>query len=288
MANSQLTAYATAQLDKGVSREAITQALVGAGWMQADVDAAVSEVMQQRSGTMNVAVTPGASPTVTVSQTQPAASPSLEATTTTVTATTTPAGQSTSVTPASFFATTPSMSMDATATQPKKSLTWLFVLVGILLALGIIGGAAYAFLGTPADTSLLPGASADELATTQQERDQLRTEVSTLTADRTTYESELALFVATTSASVTHTVSGRIATTTAGAWTLTTPHGIVVTVSNAKDAAVAAALAPLKDADASLTGTHAPGSTLLKVTAINGTAIVAATTTSTTTPTGAR
>lgn len=292
MANSQLTAYASAQLDKGVSREAITQALVGAGWMQADVDAAITEVMQQRGGTMNVSVTPGISPTVTVSQTQPAATPDLSPVTTTVTASASPVtvasvSPTASVSPAasvnasSFFASTPSMTMDTATVAPRRSLTWLFVLVGIILALGIIGGGAYAFLGS--GNVVTPTADPNELATAQQERDQLRAEVETLNKSKMALEKELSFFAATTTNPVTHDVAGKLSTTTTNAWIVTTPNGIVVTVANAKSANVAAALAPLKDADVTVTGTHAPGSTLLTVTAVNGIAIQAASATTTTT-----
>ena len=48
-----------------------------------------------------------------------------------------------------------------------------------------------------------------------------------------------------------------------------------MTVGNAKDAGVAAALAPLAGAEAEITGTHAPQSAVLKVTAVNGTQVTA-------------
>lgn len=293
MANPQLTAYVSAQLDKGVTREAITQALTGAGWMQTDVEAAVTEVMSQRSGAMNVAVTPGAAganPTVVVSQVQPATQ-TAEATLTTVTATTAPVtNPATTVTPASFFATTPmTTSMGAETTEPKKSLTWLFVLVGILLALGILGGLAYAYLmnGSSNVTDLTSAdAAAQELMTVQQERDQLRSDASVMADNIRSLENELSLFQTTTTAAIPVTIRGTLSTTTAGAWILTTPRNIVVTVSNGKDAGVVAALTPLKGAEVELTGTHGPVSALVKVTAVNGTAIAApaATTTVSTAP----
>lgn len=291
MANTQLTAYASAQLDKGVSREAITQALIGAGWMQADVEAAVAEVMQQRGGGTSVASAPVTETVVAQAQpemTQPVMQqPMAQQPMTTVTTTTSPSVQPAgAVTPASFFATTPSMSMDATTTTaPKRSLTWLFVLVGILLAIGIIGGAAYALLGGSTDIEI-PGANADELATLQQERDQLRAQVDSLTDNQAKTEAELALFIPAPTPTVEHTIGGRLSTSTAGAWIITTAHGIIVTISNAKEAGVTEALTPLKDAEVTITGTHAPGSTLMKVSAINGVAIVApAAATTTTAPT---
>jgi hypothetical protein len=280
MANTQLIAYVTAQLDKGVAREAITQALIGAGWLPADVESAVTEVVQQR----------GAAGVSAVAATQPATSYSPAATTATTTTTTTTSPVS-SVTPASFFATTSAASSyDATATaaatQPKRSLTWLFILVGIILALGIIGGLVYAFMGGSSAAPTADSTGADQaLITTQQERDQLRAEVATLSDNVTAMTNELSIFQATTTVAVPLTIKGTLTTTTANAWILTTDHGIVLTVSNAKDAAVAAALTPLKGAVVELTGTHASGSTLLKVTAVNGSAIttaVPAATTSTT------
>lgn len=282
MANTQLIAYVTAQLDKGVAREAITQALIGAGWLPADVESAVTEVVQQRGAT-------GVSP---VAATQPVASFSPAATTATTTTTTTTSPAS-SVTPASFFATTSAASsFDANAggvvNQPKRSLTWLFILVGIILALGIIGGLVYAFMGGATAAPITEIGGGDQaLLTTQQERDQLRAEVNTLSQSVTEMTNELSIFQATTTVAVPLTIKGTLSTTTANAWTLTTGHAIVLTISNAKDAAVAAALTPLKGAVVELTGTHAAGSTLLKVTAINGSAITTSTPAATTSTTKA-
>lgn len=292
MANSQLIAYASAQLDKGVTREVVAQALVGAGWQQADVEAALAEVMAQRAAapaaTLNVS--PVAGPETTVaSAVQPVVSAPADVMEAASPAAATAPATIAPVTP-SFFATTPSMSMDAVA-EPKRSMSWLIVLLGIVLALAIVGAVAYVLMS---GSSAAPASSnPDELATIQQERDQLQATVTSLTENQTKLENELAFFAATTTTSVTSTVSGRLSVTAAGAWILTTPHEIVITVSNAKDAPVADALPPFKDADVSLTGTHAPGSTLLRVTAINGTAIEAAapasaSTTASTTPPGTR
>lgn len=283
MANSQLTAYASAQLDKGVSREAISQSLVGAGWMQADVDAALAEVMAQRPGV--------AAPAQPVQVAQPAVQPIQAAVqpvhpaAQTVQPVTQPIAAVTpaqSVTPASFFATTPAMTVGAPEIKHGHSLRWLFILVAILLALGIIGAAAYMLMGGTADVPLVQGPDANQLATVTQERDQLKAEVAKLSDDQQLFEAEVSLFQATTTPSLAVTIPGRLATTTAGAWTLTTAHNIVLTLSNSS--AIGTSLAPFRDAEVTLTGTHAPGSTLLKVTAINGTALSAATTTPATAP----
>ncbi len=289
MANSQLIAYASAQLDKGVPREAIAQALVGAGWQQADVDAAITEVMAQRASapaeTLSVAPVT-ASPTA-VAETQPVMTSPVAEAAAPVTATAPETAATTAPLTPSFFATTPSLSMDEASATPKRS-PWLLIVLGIALALAIIGAVAYVLMGgTPA-----PASNPDELATLQQENAQLKATVATLTENQSKMESELAFFVSTTTPSVTSSVAGRLSTTDAGAWILTTAHNIVITVSNAKEAALAAALPPFKDAEVTLTGTHAPGSTLLRVTAINGTVIqsvtAAAATTTTSTPPGTR
>lgn len=286
MANTQLTAYVSAQLDKGVSREAITQALIGAGWMAADVEAAVGEVVTQRGGATSVSVTGGANPAVTV-QTQPAQGLGGQPATTTVTTSTSPAGSFAPVTPASFFATTPSTPVDGSiALKPHRSMSALYLVVGVLLAIAIIGGLAYAFLmGGEPETAVADPATAQQLATLQQERDQLKANADTLTASVRDLENQLGIFAATTTASLPLTIRGTLATTTAGTFTLTTSHDIVLTVSNGTTATVAAALTPLRGAEVELTGTHAPASTALRVTAVNGAPIAAPAATSTATTT---
>jgi len=77
-------------------------------------------------------------------------------------------------------------------------------------------------------------------------------------------------------ASVSSTVS--IGGTLAGgksSYALTTAHGVVVYVSNAKDAKVAAALTPFVGSTSTvqLTGTHVAGSPYITVTAVNGTVL---------------
>jgi|GEM_PF-5731637 len=280
MANSQLTAYVTAQLDKGVSRDAITQALIGAGWVQADVEAAVGEVMQQRAGGASVQPVETASaaqPFQAQPLQQPAAAQPISYAATEPAASTVTSPATATVTPASFFATSSSTPIDGSvALAPKRSMAWLFILVGIILALGIIGGVVYAFfLSGSADLPSVTdqNAQGQQLQTLQQERDQLQGQVSGLTASVTDLENQLGIFVPSTSATVPLTIRGNLASTTASSFTLETSRGIVLTVSNGKDASVAAVLAPLVGAEVELTGTHAPGSTLLKVTAVNGSAI---------------
>jgi TolA-binding protein len=265
MANSQLTAYVTAQLDKGVSRDAIAQALIGAGWMQADVDAAITEVVQQRasSATSPAAASPvaaAAQPAVT-EQSYTAAQP---------------AASSNAVTPASFFSTTGSTPVDGSiAIAPKKSMAWLFILVGVILAIGIVGGIVYAFfMGGSADIPTITDQnSGQQLSTLQQERDQLQGQVSELSSNITDLENQLGIFKTSTDATVPLTIRGTLATTTANVYTLRTNRDVVLTVANATNAAVAAALSPLVGAEVELSGTHAPVSTLLTVTSVNGSPI---------------
>lgn len=309
MANSQLTAYVSGQLDKGVSREAITQALLGAGWVQADVEAALTEVMATRptqaaTNPVVAAMETTAPSTVGVNTVGMASQASVQPVVSTnpvavsqpitVQEPQTVNNAANAVTPASFFATSPATgdtTATVTTTEPKKSLTWLFILVGILLALGIIGGAAYAFLGnTSAADIIAPAANVQQdLMAAQQERDQLKADMTKITEQIALLENEIALFVPSTAPSVDFTIRGTISTTTTNTWVLTTARGIVLTIANAKEAAVAAALAPLRGADAEISGNHAPASTQVKVTAINGIAItppvITTTTSVTATPT---
>lgn len=260
--------------------------------MQADVEAAVTEVMQQRSG---AASSPDMSATQPAAMTsspmeQPASAQPMTAgpatyTTTTVTApdtasfTTSPAAAST-VTPASFFATTASTPVDgAIAMEPKRSMTWLFILVGVILALGIAGGVVYAFfMGGSADLPIVTdqNAQSQQMQVLQQERDQLQGQVSSLTSNMTDLENQLGIFRPSTAASVPLTIRGTLSSSTTGTFMLKTSRDIMITVSNSKEAGVVSTLSPLVGAEVELTGTHAPASTLLKVTAINGTAVPAA------------
>ncbi len=278
MANSQLTAYVNAQLDKGVARDAITQALIGAGWVQADVEAAVAEVVQQRGVAVAqpvASVNPVAQvqPTVTTYNPITTASPSAAASS----PMSSPVTSSASVTPASFFATTPSITtVDTAATTPKRSLTWLFILVAVILAVGIAIAGAYVFLG--GSGSGVASLTADpamqqELTTTQQERDQLRGEVSTLSENVTALANELSIFQATTTPNVPLTIRGTLSTTTANAWILTTKNSIVLTITNMKEPGMLTTLTPLKGAEVELTATHAGGSPLLKVSKVNGSSV---------------
>lgn len=291
MANSQLTAYVSAQLDKGVARDAITQALVGAGWMQADVDAALSEVMASRA-TSPVTATPATAAAASTTM-QPAmgmsASPAMGSPMAASSMSTSAAN--TPVTPAAFFSATPATTaVGAEITEsPRRSLTWVFVLAGILIALALVGGGTYYYFmgGQSTDLSQLNpinNTAAQDLATAQQERDQLRAEVGTLSASVSDLENQLSFFQTTTTTSTVATVKGTLGTTTTNTWILTTSRNVVITVSNSKDAAVAAALLPLKGAEVELTGTHAPVSALLKVTVVNGTAVTAVVPAATSTP----
>lgn len=89
------------------------------------------------------------------------------------------------------------------------------------------------------------------------------------------------------SANETISVSGTL-TGGKSSYALTTQYGVVIYIKNAADVRVVAALTPLINSTGtvSLTGTHAPGSPYITVTAVNGSAIASASTTtsSSTTP----
>jgi len=109
----------------------------------------------------------------------------------------------------------------------------------------------------------------------------LGTQNGQLTAQVAELKNELSIFHATTSASVPLTIEGTLQLNAAKVFTLTTAENILLAVSNSKEAKVVSALTPLVSTKVTLSGTHAPLSTQLKVTAVNGSPFVDATATST-------
>jgi hypothetical protein len=299
MANQQLVDYINAQRAKGVGRDAINAALIGAGWNQADVSAAMDSVFPATTpgvaavpgsmarSTAPFSTTPGASSTAGFSTGPVAFSPQPSKPVSSIGS---PMGSSL---PSSFSAprTTPVTAADLSAPQ-EHHLSKPLIAAIIVVVLLVIGGLAYWYFGNSTPTPAAPGvastASTGNTDQVTQANSQLQSQVTQLQAQVTNDENQLSIFAATTTKEVPLTIHGTLQqASSTKVFTLTTDRNIILVVSNSKDPKVVSALGSLVGTTVELTGTHPPVSALLKVTAVNGNLVnppVVATSTTSTAP----
>ena len=300
MANQQLVDYINAQRAKGVSRDAINAALLGAGWSAADVTGAMDQVFgaavaAPATPSMGAAASSSGIGSYAAPKTvQPfgSAAPSgpVSFQPKTTAPVSSPFGSSlpTSFTaPSTASASAASFESDAPTEHHLSKPLIAAVIVVVLL---LIGGLAYWYFGSSATAPSAPSGQLDQTAfdALTQNNNELKTQVAQLTTKSANAENQLSLFASTTTREVPFTVRGTVQQSPAKVFTVTTDHNIVITVANSKDAKVIAALTPLVGTTAEVQGTHPPVSAQLTLTAVNGaplTVPVAATTTSATTAT---
>lgn len=191
MANQQLTTYIKAQLDKGVVKDAIATALLGAGWMQSEIDAAFTEVSGAAAPAVAAqgAVSQPSTMTQTVS-TQPVTATEAATTYAAAQPATSTVTQSASATNPFLSQTNRTSSLDSSSVfaQPDAeaampSHTSRYVLIGIVVAAVIvIAGGLYWYL-TGANSIEAPAADqTQDIQRLTQENEQLKAQVSGFTA----------------------------------------------------------------------------------------------------------
>jgi outer membrane murein-binding lipoprotein Lpp len=303
MANQQLVDYINAQRAKGVSRDAINAALLGAGWSSTDVTQAMDAVFGAATAASVSPVAPAGAATPSTSSASAGAFFSAKPaqpqsgvmgtgpvsfqpkTTTPVSS---PFGSST---PSSFSAPSGSKAttvFSASASDDISSghhISKPIIAAVIVVVLLLIGGLSYWYFGSSATPSPQAGTvdqtSFDALTQTANE---LRAQIGQLTTNAANAENQLSIFAATTTKEIPLTVRGTVQLSAAKVFTLTTDHNILITIANSKDAKLVTVLTPLVGTTVELQGTHPPVSASLTVIAVNGAPLVAPTPAPTSTP----
>lgn len=295
MVNQQLIDYVKSQLQVGVGKDAIKNALLESGWAEVDV----ADALKQASGGQPAAsASPAQSQPVAHAATaaakpasanggammtsdifQPKNEPVFDPKVTT--------GPALKTQPAALPGKSagPVMAGSAAASISYGPKKFSGSIVPIALGVGFVvcAGAAIFFFMQKADLAAqlapLEAARMDadtlrqQVATLEQERDGLTTQVSQLQQSNVALSNDLAMFrvpdgtAAGTTGNV--VVTGALRQE-AGQYVLFTPNEITVVVKNGKDAKVAAALQALLGNTVTVSGTHVLGSREVTVTTVNG------------------
>ncbi len=213
MVNQQLTDYVKQQVQGGVQKDAIKKALLDAGWPAADVDDSVNAA--------GAAASPAAAaqtfnPAAVMSGGKSAAEP-MQA-----------AGKG-----ASFFSSGPKTEAVKTG---KSGKTAHYIMGCVILIL--LGALSYLYLTSNRAPASGGSSGADVQALNTQiqqltaDKSSLNGQLTDLSAANQALAGELGFFATSTSSS---TVQG-VLSGTAGAYTVTTPHGIAVSLKYAKSA----------------------------------------------------
>lgn len=265
MANQQLVDYINAQRAKGVARDAINAALLGAGWSAADVGQAMDTAFSPSPAAATAGATSPASSTFfkPTQSSQPTAGPV--------------SFQARPVSTVSPLNT--SRPVEPVVTTEEHHLSKPLVAGVIVVVLLAIGGLAYWYFGgepgapTPA-TGSGEQSAVDQLTKTNAD---LQAQAGQMTAQIADLENQLSIFASGTTQEAPLTIRGTIQqATTTKIFTLTTNRNITVVVANSKDAKVVAALTTLIGASAELQGTHPSASAQLTVTHVNSTPLATA------------
>ena len=278
MANQQLIDYIKGQTAAGVSETDIRKILKDAGWPDAEVE----------DGFKNSKGVSAASPAVSaVAASQPAAAKPMEAAkaepkkeSMSFDFMTNPGGMSSmpaAGTPKEKSKDAKPMAMSADlapAGKKASSLPWIVAGVAVVLMIGV---GIYFYMQSGTASSQVDTLNAANTALTSQLAALKNSTVSmddfnSAKADAGEVSNELSLFInsgAGTSTPVRFDLNGLVGLVKAQ-YTLTTPHGIVLTVKNSKDAKVDAALKPLIGGTAELSGTHIAGTYEITVDSLGG------------------
>ncbi len=313
MVQPQLVDYIASQVKLGVSRDAIKSALVGAGWMEIDIEDTLKKIEGGAAAPASASAKP-ASLSASAATTSSGASPKgAEPQSVRVSDLIAASGSATSFLSKGQASsgknkfdvaakpTEPqklSMKNDiAAAADPPSKKGLIVKIVGAVLIAGFAGAAGYFYYqntGLSAEIAKLSGESNNVNA----QLSSLMNQVQAMSASNTALTGQISSLMEENQtllgnlsfAAVPPLSSGNAATETvsiAGAlrnvkssYELTTPYGVLVVVQNSKDPGVDAALKPLLGTATSvaLTGTHIPGSQYLVVTAINGASLAASST----------
>ncbi len=292
MVNQQLIDYVKSQLGVGVGKDVIKNALLESGWAEVDV----LEALKQASGAQPAA---SAAPAQAAHPVAAAAKPASAAGSVMMTndifqpknepvfdpkVTAGPAIKAQPVS-VSVKGAGPVMAGSAAASVSYGGKKLSGSLLTIMLGVGFVvcAGAAIFFFMQKADLAgrLAPLEAArteadtlrQQVATLQQERDELAAQVTQLQQSNVALSNDLAIFrvpdgtAAGTTGNVVVTGSLR---QEAGQYVVFTPNEITVVVKNGKDAKISAALQPLLGNTVTVSGTHLVGSREVTVTSVNG------------------
>lgn len=255
MVNQQLVDYIKQQLQGGVQKDAVKKALLDAGWPAADVEDSL--------GTANAGTSSG--PAAASAQTiNPV---TAMGGTVAQKSATSPTG--TAVKSDKFFSDTPGAASKAKSGGKVTTIILAVVIVVLLGALGYVywsmNNRIVALSGTaPAGGTDTAGLQA-QIQQLTNDKTSLASQVSTLDQANQDMLQELGFFAAPTGTSSTVTVKGMVSA--AGTtYTITTAHGIAVTVRNSSVASVHTALKALVGQEAIVTGVRRLGT--LEITAV--------------------
>ena len=296
MVQDQLIDYISSQIKLGTSRDAIKAALLGAGWAAADVD----DSFKKFEGASPAAkpMQPAQPVAVSSPATKPVSSgPQVIRMSDLVSASDGPVAtisreQKPAVKMAAMGAVKPaaaaqefSAAHSVGSSSKKPLLTW--IVAGVLIV-GLGGLTGYFYMQSASlsgQVSTLGGQSSN----VEAEVTSLSAQVSALTASGTAMGTqlsgltqanqelmtELSFYVAPPGSAPTSTkvsINGSLSVTAGKMYILTGSYGGKVVVANSKDAKVIAVLAPLVGSSTQLGGTYMPGTDMMTVTSVGGTA----------------
>lgn len=267
--NQQLKDYIVQQTKLGVSRDAIKSALASAGWNEADITQAFSEIE-----TAPPEIQPAKpSPMVKTVETQPVSfvtSDIFKA-----------KGDSIfkpEASPSSVFPEKPKIvSVDG---KGKRSLPGIpaKIVVGLIIVASV-GGNAYLFLQNKSASSQIDslnkinaGLQSDR-GSVSKERDSLSSEVNSLNGTITELNNQLSIFAAQPTNSSSGIISFKVKGTVGVSKTqyfVTTPQSVVFYVKNSTDPAVSSALKLFVGKEIEIAGTHQAVSPQLIIVTIKG------------------
>ncbi len=307
MIQNQLIDYISAQMKAGMSKEAITAALSGAGWQAGDIDETMKK-MESESAGVAMSGQPGAIEAAKTSI-QPAVTAAAAAKQPVVVKPdiiggvnpARPAAVSQPVIKVSDFvgagaaASSPAKTVMKTQTTgigsasiamgssaPKGGKILMVVEIVLILALAGLSIFLYtqnsSLSGQLSTLNAQGGSVATQITTLTNQVKTLTTQntsssasISALTAQNSDLSTNLSLLVAP--ANATGTMTGTVAGVASGAganWIITTDQNVKLTVKNANEANVSSALAQVAGKSAQFTGTYTPATKIFAVTMVNG------------------
>ncbi|MBI5220394.1 MAG: hypothetical protein HY978_00970 [Candidatus Liptonbacteria bacterium] len=269
MPNQQLVGYIKQQLQNNVGKEAITAALLGAGWSQVDV----SEAMQLATGS-----TPAPAP---VAPPGPAPSASVFSANEVI-------FQPETVSPPVVVAGAPAVAGPMAATVIPTSAPAGHVSRRWFLSAIVLGVMAAVFAGISAFLYFGNSDSGTRLATLSRDNGKLSNQLSELTASKKDMDTrfvkqaadvddlsnQLAVFASPTGSSPTSTeelavkLRGILGISSGGDFFLTSSRNVIFPIKGFRDAKTQEDAKPLVSTLVDITGTHLSGSKLVTVTSI--------------------
>jgi outer membrane murein-binding lipoprotein Lpp len=300
MENQQLLNYIKQQIGAGVSSDKIKTALLGAGWVEADVNQAMSSLSPSKTPSVNmnpvqVSKPQSVSNSLNNSSAKPISSPiqpgvNQQIKTSPVMAKdmfkskNEPVFQPKSSASVTNVVTATSVNSKDTKTNSlynspagKKNLA-LMITSGLIITI-LVGATIYFFLqvsGLQSKVDALTTANNDlnsQIAQLTNQNSDLNSQISTLTSLNRDIESSLSFLVTAPGAEsdpVSFSLTGKLGGSDKTNYTILTARGVTLTVKNSKDLKIQEAFKDLVGNDIVVSGTHTSGSRDVTITIING------------------